>query len=191
MGDNRDNSQDSRYWGFLPRDYIKGKALVIYWSYDAGREDYHEETQGRRRLKGLGSVFVALLHADALGPHAPSDPLIKFILKLAVAALVANATWRVGSAYLAHYKFKDSVQRGGAVPRHASRTTSCGERIFELASDFDIPVSGRTTSRCARVEHHTVVDGELHALDRAVPGYTYPWPFTVTRHRDDQLQGTL
>jgi signal peptidase I len=35
MGDNRDNSQDSRYWGFLPRDYIKGQALVIYWSYDA------------------------------------------------------------------------------------------------------------------------------------------------------------
>jgi signal peptidase I len=33
MGDNRDNSQDSRYWGFLPRDYIKGKALIIYWSY--------------------------------------------------------------------------------------------------------------------------------------------------------------
>ena len=36
MGDNRDNSQDSRYWGFLPRHYIKGKALMIYWSFDAG-----------------------------------------------------------------------------------------------------------------------------------------------------------
>jgi signal peptidase I len=35
MGDNRDNSQDSRYWGFLPRSYIKGKALMIYWSYEA------------------------------------------------------------------------------------------------------------------------------------------------------------
>jgi signal peptidase I len=35
MGDNRDNSQDSRYWGFLPRDYVKGRALVIYWSYEA------------------------------------------------------------------------------------------------------------------------------------------------------------
>jgi signal peptidase I len=35
MGDNRDNSQDSRYWGFLPRGHVKGKALVIYWSYDA------------------------------------------------------------------------------------------------------------------------------------------------------------
>ena len=38
MGDNRDNSQDSRYWGFLPRDYIKGKALFVYFSFgdDAG-----------------------------------------------------------------------------------------------------------------------------------------------------------
>ena len=35
MGDNRDNSQDSRYWGFLPRGYVKGRALVIYWSHDA------------------------------------------------------------------------------------------------------------------------------------------------------------
>jgi signal peptidase I len=57
MGDNRDNSQDSRYWGFLPRDYIKGKALVIYWSYDGGQEDYHEESTGEA-LKGLGSVFA-------------------------------------------------------------------------------------------------------------------------------------
>ena len=57
MGDNRDNSQDSRYWGFLPRDYIKGKALVIYWSYEAGQEDYQQEGAGGT-LKGLGSVFV-------------------------------------------------------------------------------------------------------------------------------------
>jgi signal peptidase I len=35
MGDNRDNSQDSRYWGFLDRDLIKGRALLIYWSYDS------------------------------------------------------------------------------------------------------------------------------------------------------------
>jgi signal peptidase I len=33
MGDNRDNSQDSRYWGFMPRDYVKGKALFIYFSF--------------------------------------------------------------------------------------------------------------------------------------------------------------
>ena len=35
MGDNRDNSQDSRYWGFVHRDKIRGKAFLIYWSWNA------------------------------------------------------------------------------------------------------------------------------------------------------------
>ncbi len=39
MGDNRDNSLDSRYWGFVPRDNIIGKPLIIYWSYNASTED--------------------------------------------------------------------------------------------------------------------------------------------------------
>jgi signal peptidase I len=57
MGDNRDNSQDSRYWGFLPRHYVKGKALLIYWSYESGREDYLDEGFGAT-LKRLGSVVT-------------------------------------------------------------------------------------------------------------------------------------
>ena len=35
MGDNRENSQDSRFWGFLDINKIKGKALVIYWSWNS------------------------------------------------------------------------------------------------------------------------------------------------------------
>lgn len=57
MGDNRDNSEDSRYWGFLPRDLVKGKAFVIYWSYEAEREDYEAEDAGTI-LKNLGSVVL-------------------------------------------------------------------------------------------------------------------------------------
>jgi signal peptidase I len=34
MGDNRNNSQDSRYWGFVPRDFVIGRAMFVYWSYD-------------------------------------------------------------------------------------------------------------------------------------------------------------
>ena len=57
MGDNRDNSQDSRYWGFLPRHYVKGKALMIYWSYESGREDYVEDGFGAT-IKRLLSVVT-------------------------------------------------------------------------------------------------------------------------------------
>jgi signal peptidase I len=57
MGDNRDNSQDSRYWGFLPRHYIKGKALMIYWSYESGREDYVDEGLGAS-IKRLFSIVT-------------------------------------------------------------------------------------------------------------------------------------
>jgi signal peptidase I len=40
LGDNRDNSRDSRFWGFLPLDQVKGRALLVYWSYEASREEY-------------------------------------------------------------------------------------------------------------------------------------------------------
>ena len=39
LGDNRDNSDDSRLWGLVPRDFITGTPLVIYWSFDAPSED--------------------------------------------------------------------------------------------------------------------------------------------------------
>jgi signal peptidase I len=39
MGDNRDNSLDSRYWGFVPRENIIGKPFVIFWSYDTNTEN--------------------------------------------------------------------------------------------------------------------------------------------------------
>jgi len=39
MGDNRDNSSDSRYWGFVPRENLVGTPVVIYWSFEAPTED--------------------------------------------------------------------------------------------------------------------------------------------------------
>ena len=39
LGDNRDNSDDSRLWGLVPRDSIEGTPLVVYWSFDAPGEE--------------------------------------------------------------------------------------------------------------------------------------------------------
>ncbi len=57
MGDNRDNSQDSRFWGFVPRSHIIGKALAIYWSYETPRDEYLQ-TSVTDRLKQFTDVFL-------------------------------------------------------------------------------------------------------------------------------------
>ena len=56
MGDNRDNSQDSRYWGFLPAHYVKGRALTIYWSFE---EPAGEQPSGLAGLvRAVTNVFT-------------------------------------------------------------------------------------------------------------------------------------
>lgn len=56
MGDNRDSSLDSRYWGFVPRENIIGKPLIIYWSYDAPTEQLASPNIG------LDHIFDVALH---------------------------------------------------------------------------------------------------------------------------------
>jgi len=56
MGDNRDNSEDSRFWSFLPLDNIKGKPWVIYFSYRAERDAY-TRTSFVERLKKFASFL--------------------------------------------------------------------------------------------------------------------------------------
>jgi signal peptidase I len=57
MGDNRDNSQDSRFWGYVPRDHIIGKALAIYWSFETPRDEYLQ-TSLPDRVKQFSDVIL-------------------------------------------------------------------------------------------------------------------------------------
>jgi signal peptidase I len=57
MGDNRDYSSDSRYWGFVPRENIVGRPVIIYWSVNSTSRDY--ELTGIANVKG---VFQTLLN---------------------------------------------------------------------------------------------------------------------------------
>jgi signal peptidase I len=61
MGDNRDHSLDSRYWGFVDRDAIMGRPFLIYWSIDASSADYSESTFGQRII----GIFDTLIHLPA------------------------------------------------------------------------------------------------------------------------------
>jgi signal peptidase I len=53
LGDNRDNSRDSRYWGFLNKKLIKGKAFILYWSW-------HQKDQDPRLSKLNGPLLLSL-----------------------------------------------------------------------------------------------------------------------------------
>ena len=59
MGDNRDNSNDSRFWGFASRESFIGKPLFIYWSYDD--EPYSQEMTIGKLLKHSASVAAHFL----------------------------------------------------------------------------------------------------------------------------------
>ena len=59
MGDNRDQSLDSRYWGFVPRDHIIGKPLIVYWSYDAPTAHLQDPGVSLEHLRDLALNFFS------------------------------------------------------------------------------------------------------------------------------------
>ena len=61
MGDNRDHSLDSRYWGFVDRSAIMGRPFLIYWSVNATSADYGQSTFGER----LRAVLDTIAHLPA------------------------------------------------------------------------------------------------------------------------------
>jgi len=57
MGDNRDSSLDSRYWGFVPRENIIGKPLIIYWSFDTTTDDLTNSSISPKHILDLLQHF--------------------------------------------------------------------------------------------------------------------------------------
>lgn len=64
MGDNRDRSLDSRFWGFVPRENIVGKPLMVYWSYDTTTERLTDPTISIRHVVDLAQHFFTKTRWD-------------------------------------------------------------------------------------------------------------------------------
>lgn len=58
MGDNRDVSLDSRYWGFVPKENVVGRPMFIYWSFETPPDQYEQTEIGQR----LGFVAHVVIH---------------------------------------------------------------------------------------------------------------------------------
>ena len=57
MGDNREHSWDSRFWGFVPRELVSGRPLLVYWSFETPEQEY-EQTALRDRLVQTGNLLL-------------------------------------------------------------------------------------------------------------------------------------
>jgi signal peptidase I len=57
MGDNRSNSLDSRFWGFIPKENVVGRPLFIYWSFETPRDQY-EHGSWFERAKFMGYILL-------------------------------------------------------------------------------------------------------------------------------------
>jgi len=58
MGDNREQSWDSRFWGFVPRELVSGRPLLIYWSYETPHDEYMHTSWS----DWLSQTFSLLIH---------------------------------------------------------------------------------------------------------------------------------
>ena len=58
MGDNRENSWDGRYWGFVPKENLIGRPMFIYWSFETPEDQYQKQDMGDR----VGFIFHIVIH---------------------------------------------------------------------------------------------------------------------------------
>lgn len=101
--------------------------------------------------------------------------MIKLVLKLAIAALLANAAYRVGSEYLTYFKFRDAVR--DAAMFKARNDEELAAQIMDLASEYDVPLLESALS-INRAERQVQVDGSYDKLIEVVPTFFYTWHFS-------------
>ena len=103
--------------------------------------------------------------------------MIKTVFKLLVAALIANAIWHVGTAYMTYYKFQDGTSEIAQFGASKSED-ELKAKVMDLASGFDVPLAENAVT-VRRENDHTYIDGSYQEQLEVAPGYKVPWVFKI------------
>jgi len=102
---------------------------------------------------------------------------MKLILKLAIAALLANAVYRVGSEYLNYVKFREDVRE--AVLFKSRTDEELRRRIMEAANRYDVPIDDEAIE-IRHQDKRILVDGAYKKEIEVVPSFKYDWNFALS-----------
>lgn len=102
---------------------------------------------------------------------------MKLLIKLTAVALVANATWRVGSEYATHYRFADSVQE--AALDTSQSDAELRRRVLELAAKYGVPLTEEAFT-VRRENRRRYIEGSYSKPITFLPGYARPWVFRLS-----------
>src|ERR1051325_5065210 len=103
--------------------------------------------------------------------------MIKSIIQILLAVLLANALWRIASAYISYYKFQDSVQEF-SVRAKGKTDDQIKSRVAELAAQYEEPLDAEGVT-VTHTEQHTYIEGSYTKPVAVVPGFSYAWPFSL------------
>ena len=101
MGDNRDHSDDSRYWGFVPDDHIRGRAFFIWFNWD---DISSLRVQARRQRDSIGAAMSERKRQRGL-------TIIGFVLVVAVIAIFVVVGARMVPAYIEWYSVQKALEK--------------------------------------------------------------------------------
>lgn len=103
---------------------------------------------------------------------------MRVLIKLVIVVLVLHATYRVGAAYMAYYKFEDAL-RNVALFGQGQSEQELRDRALQVASTLQIPVK-REQIAVRRDPAHTYIDASYTTDIEILPTYRYPWEFKAS-----------
>jgi hypothetical protein len=100
---------------------------------------------------------------------------MKVLIRIAIVVLLANASWRLFTAYTAHYRFRDAVEQVSQFGEKLS-DAQLQQKVIDLAGQFDVPVTADNFT----IRHelnHTLIDGTYKRPVELLPTIPYDWAF--------------